>query len=209
MLMYACTSFGQPSDDEIKSFGYLTFYYVDNSDGYNADPLNDDMVQELKDNLNKLNNRNDNYFFFYGCNGDENKTSFNLASFNGSPSLKKYLASPSRESDFNFDKQTIRNYFIEYPVKIKQSVEINMYLSTFAAQRLVNKIEDLPTPLVLANELPIYLNTKSSNELRIKINVFINKEAKELVGEEKIRSSFSFCNKNLGLEYLQPSIVFL
>ena len=199
------------SAQDIKAYNYFTFYYVDNSDGPDADPLNEEMVQELKDNLTKLSMRPDNYFFFYGCNGEESKKANNLTSFNSSATLKKYLSNASRESDFSYDKKEIREYLTEYPVRIKQTAELNIYLSTYAAQRIAKEIEDLPTPLVFMKELPMYLNSNDLKSLKVKLNIYINKEAidDKAFTEEKLKSYFDFCIQQLKLDNYQTEIKFL
>lgn len=192
-----------------KPYTYFSFFYVDNSDGFEADPLNFNMVQLLRDEMNKLNNRSDNFFFFYGCDGDESKTANNLNNFIGSSTMKKYLNNPSRESDYNFDKSSIRNALIDYPVTVKQQIEINIFLSTNAIKQIIAKNEELPTPLYLANELPMYLISDKTKQARLKLNIYINKEAATSVSEAKIRSYFTFCNQFLNNEEITPNISFL
>ncbi len=195
--------------DDARPFNYLTMYFVDNSDGSNANALNNEMVEQLKENLKKLSNRPDNYFYFYGCNGQEQLTSDNLSNFADAPKLKKYLKSPSKESEYSFDKKAIRDHFTEYPVKIKQNIEINIYLSAYAAKRITKEIETLPSPVFFPNELPIYLNISNLKEVNIKIFIFINQEVRDEIGEEKLNKYFNFCNGNLNLEKVQTQIKYL
>lgn len=211
LLLYCSLISFHSFSQDLKAYNYLTFYYVDNSDGPDADPLNDNMAQELKDNLSKLSQRPDNYFFFFGCNGEESKIYNNLSAFIASPNLKKYLANASRESDFTYDKTKIREYFSEYPVKIKQNVEINVFLSTFAAQRLMREVEELPTPILFIKELPIYLNSTDPQSVRVRCNIFINKELIETKPEveNRIKSYFDFCIDEIGLSGYQTTIKYL
>lgn len=195
--------------DDIRSFNYLTFYFVDNSDGSNANSLNSEMVEQLRDNLKKLSNRPDNYFYFYGCNGQEQLTSDNLTSFADAPKLKKYLKNPSKESEYFFDKNAIRDHFTDYPIRIKQNIEINIYLSAYALKRMMKEMETLPSPILIPNELPIYLSISNLKEINFKTNIYINKEVKEEIGEDKIKQYLTFCRENLALDKVQTIINYL
>ena len=168
--------------------------------------MNNEVTEELKTNLGKLVNRPDNYFFLYACNGQEPKISTSLMNLLSGTVLKKYLSKDSKESDYLYDRQQIRDNLVEYPVKIKQNVEINLFLSAYAVKRMMQSIDDLPTPLFIPRELPIYLNGEN---LKIKMNIFINKEAATELGEEKIKSFFSFCSESLGQQKLEPVFTFL
>jgi hypothetical protein len=194
------------SQDDVKIYNNMTFYYLDNSNGYQANEMNYEMTDELKNNLKKLINRPDNYFFLYACNGQEPKMSNNLTNLLEGTTLKKYLAKDSKESDYFFDRQNMRDNLIDYPVKIKQNVEINMYLSAFAIKKIMQNIEDLPTPVLFPHELPVYLN---SSELKIKMNIFINKEAATEIGEEKIKNYFTFCLESLNQQKIITVFSFL
>lgn len=194
------------SQEDIKSFSNITFYYVDNSSGYQADALNLEMTDELKNNLKRLGARPDNYFFFYACNGQEPKISNNLSSLLDGTTLKKYLSKESKESEYSFDKQSLRDNLIEYPVKIKQNVEINLFLSAYAIKNAIKNIDQLPTPVFFPRELPIYLN---ATDLKLKINIYINKEVAQEIGEDAIRNFFSFCSESLNQQKVQPVITFL
>ncbi|MBL0341154.1 MAG: hypothetical protein IPP71_09625 [Bacteroidetes bacterium] len=173
LLSFICElSVAQGSKDEGQEYSYFTMYYIDNSDGSETNSLNDEMVQDLKESLNNLTRRPDNFFFFYGSDGKENKTSTNLTSFLTTPTLKKYLGNPSDEADYSFDKIAIRDYFIENPVKAKQNIEINIYLSAYAVKRMLKEMEDVPATIFLSNELPMYLSTPGGNGARVKIRYF-------------------------------------
>ena len=199
--------------EDAKEYNRITFYYVDNSDGSDANSLSAELIAQLKDNLKKINSKPGDYFFFYGCNGESQVMSSRVGDFADSPSLKKYLANPSRESEYTYDKNTIREYFSEYPIKVKQRVEINIYLSAYAVKRIPKEIETLPTPLFIANELPIYLNIANRKDIVFQTNIYINKEVKEELGEAKINaqinSYFNFCKGNLNLDKSQPQIIYL
>lgn len=199
----------QGSKDEVQEYSYFTMYYVDNSDGAETNALNDEMVQDLKESLNNLTRRPDNYFFFYGSDGRENKTSSNLTSFLSTPTLKKYLGNPSDEADFSFDKISIRDYFTENPVMVKQNIEINIYLSAYAVKRMLKEMEDVPATVFLSNELPLYLGNSENKNVRIKIRYFLNQEAKTLFGEETIRNFITFCSQYLNHQKIISEINYL
>lgn len=199
----------QGSKDEVQEYSYFTMYYIDNSDGSETNSLNDEMIQDLKESLNNLTRRPDNYFFFYGSDGQENKTSSNLTSFLTTPTLKKYLGNPSDEAAYSFDKIAIRDYFTENPVTVKQNIEINIYLSAYAVKRMLKEMEDVPASIFLSNELPMYLGVSENKNARIKIKYFLNKETKELFGEETIRSFITFCIPQLELQKITSEINYL
>lgn len=201
--------FAQGSKNDTQEYSYVTIYFVDNSDGSETNSLNDEMAQDLKESLNNLTRRPDNFFFFYGSDGRENKTSSNLTSFLSTPTLKKYLGNPSDEADYSFDKIAIRDYFTENPVKAKQNIEINIYLSAYAVKRFLKEMEDIPTNIFLANELPLYLMDPENKNTRIKVRYFFNKEVKELFGEDKVRSFVTFCVQQLNLQRTSSEISFL
>src|ERR1035437_4097699 len=91
---------GYAITDDTKPCNYLTFYFVDNSDGNNSNSLDNELVDQLKENLKNLINRSENCFYFYGCNGKEPVFSDNLLSFLGGSKLNKYLKNPSKESEY-------------------------------------------------------------------------------------------------------------
>lgn len=194
--------------EDLKAFNNLTFYYVDNSSGYQADALNLEMTDELKNNLKKLSARPDNYFFFYACNGQEPKISNSLSSLLEGTALKKYLSKESKESEYSFDKQSLRDNLIEYPVKIKQNVEINLFLSAYAIKNAIKNVDLLPTPVFFPRELPIYLNA-SASDLKIKMNIYLNKEVVNELGEDAIKNFFTFCSEGLNQQKIQPVFMFL
>jgi hypothetical protein len=199
--------------EDVKEYNTIIFYFVDNSDGSNANSLSAELIAQLKENLNKKTTKPDDYFFFYGCNAESQLISSRVGDFADSPALKKYLSNPSRESEYVYDKKVIREHFAEYPIKVKQKVEINIYLSAYAVKRIPKEIETLPTPLFIANELPVYLNIVNRKDIVFQTNIYINKEVKEELGEakinEKINSYFNFCKESLNLDKNQPQIIYL
>lgn len=182
------------------TYNNMTFFFVDNSSGFEADALNNDMSEELRNTLNRILNRNDNYFFFYGCNGEDHKATTDLKGFLAGTTLKKYLNKDSKESDYKYDRKILRETMAEYPVKIKQNLEVNIYLSYYAIKRMLKSTEELPSVLFFTRELPIYINSK---DLNYKINVFINKEAVTQFGEATITNFLNFCNDDLRMKSYQ------
>jgi hypothetical protein len=182
------------------SFDNMTYFFVDNSSGYQADALSSEMVDDLKVLLNKIALKNDNCFFFYGCNGQEQKTSFELKGFNTGSTLKSYLNKESKESDYTYDLHVLRESMAEYPVKIKQSLEVYLYLSSYALKRMMKRPSELPPALVFTREIPIYISDK---DLEIKINLFLSKEIVAEIGEQTIKNYFNFCNQNINLKPMQ------
>lgn len=197
--------FGQ-DDGDMKTYSNFTFFYLDNSSGYQADEMNFEMTDALKVNMKKLVGRPDNYFFMYGCNGQEPKISNDLNNLLEGTMLKKYLAKDSKESNYLYDRSAMRENLVEYPVRIKQNVDINLYLSAYAVKRMMKYTDELPTPPLFINEILVYLHNK---ELKVKVNIFINKEIADELGEEKIKNYFTFCSDQLGMQKIQPVFSFL
>jgi hypothetical protein len=183
------------SDKEVKPYNNFTFYYLDNSVGNNTDPISDDLVTTLKINLNKLKARNDNYFLLYACNGNNYRTAYNLNTLLDEKStfLQTYFSKPSKFSDYDFDKKTLRDNISDNPIKIKQNIELNFYLSANAIKNMTNNIDELPTQLLFPREILIYLN--SNQDVRIKINIFTNKTENDAIA--KLKDYFNFCNEEL------------
>ena len=220
-LLYMFGSATAQSGRDGKVYTNLTFFFVDNSDGYNADALNNEMSGALEDHLNRITSRTDNCFFFYGCNGDNYRTSTNLMNFISSAQYKKYLENPSRESDYEFDKGVIRSYFVENDFRVKQTVELNIYLSTYATKRMLDNSTELALPLVFPAELPLYIARSGQSDYTYKVNVFMNQEVREARGqgktpeekikngEDRIRNRFAFGQSLLGNTAFQYEIRFL
>ena len=176
----------------------MTYFFVDNSSGYKADALNEGMLEELKNNLKRMSLKgSDNYFFFYGTDGEEPKSSSNLNSFLNGSTLKSYLNKESKESDNNFDLKMLRQFITDDKVKIKQKVEVYLFLSNNAIKRMVKMPEELPAALFFTREMPIYL---SNNDLETKIFLFANKEIVEDYSEQNLTDFFNFCNKEINLK---------
>ena len=149
---------------EIKSYNNFTFYYLDNSDSYDSDAMNIELTEELKANLSKLKARTDNYFFLYACNGTNYKTQYSLTALTdkGSSFIRQYLARPSKESEYDFDMQTLRENLTDNPIRIKQNVEINLYLSSGAIKKMIQNTDELPTPIFFSREMLNYLNAPNN-----------------------------------------------
>jgi hypothetical protein len=207
-LSLSGTAWSQKGNEAEDSYTYLTMYYVDNSDGAETEALNEGVVSELKESLNNLTKRPDNYFFFYGCDGAESKTSNNLASFINSPALKKYLANPSDEADYVYDKSVLRDYFTENPLLVKQNVEINVFLSAYAVKRMMKSTDDIPPGIFLTNEVKMYVGAIDNKNLKVKMRYYINKEIAPVLGEENIRMFLRFCNTELGIQNVTTDVEF-
>ena len=146
------------------TFNTLTFFYVDNSEGYNSNPENSSLSPELSTEfmkkLNGVSDKPDNYFYLMGCNGDNPKQSNNAKSLLGSEWVKKYLANTSREADYPTERRLLRESFSSYNLKIKKQVDVYLFLSGYAVNQLTKKMEELPTPVFFPREIGIYLNNK-------------------------------------------------
>lgn len=184
----------------MNTFNTLTFFYVDNSEGYNSDPLNSSMSTELGEEfvkkLNGVADKPDNYFYLMGASGENPKQSNNVKSLLGSDWVKKYVGSTSREADYANERMLLRESFSMNKIKIKKQVDIYLFLSGYSIGQVTRKMEELPTPVFFPKELGIYLNNK---EIIFNIYLYTNKEAVEQLTISKIDDYFLFCNSLLGL----------
>lgn len=182
----------------INTFNTLTFFYVDNSEGYNSDPLNSSMNSEVgEEMIKKINgvaDKPDNYFYLMGCNGDNPKQSNNAKSLLGSDWVKKYIGNTSRESDYATERMLLRESFTMNKIKIKKQVDVYLFLSGFAVGQLTKKMEELPTPVFFPKEMGIYLNNK---DIVFNIYLYTNKEAVDQLTLAKINNYILFCNSTL------------
>jgi hypothetical protein len=193
-------------ETDIEPYNTLSFFYIDNSEGSKTEGLNIEMQNKIKERLTETLSKHDNYFLAFTANGDKGKVSANLLTFidNG---IKKYLQKSSNEPDYSSEKQAIREFFNDYPVRIKQSVELNFFLSANSINYLLNEASSLPTPVLIPQELVLYLN---SNQVKMKVNYYSNKEIiTEQLTEEKLKETFEFCSQELKLNRLTYSFTFL
>ncbi len=181
-------------------FNTLTFFYIDNSEGYNSDPLNSSLNAEVGEEfvkkLNGVADKPDNYFYLMGCNGDNPKQSNNAKALLGSDWVKKYLGNTSRESDYATERMLLRETFTLNKIRIKKQVDVYLFLSGFAIGQMIKKIEELPTPVLFTKEMEIYLN---NNDVVFNIYLFTNNEAVEQLTAVKLKNYFLFCNGSLHL----------
>jgi len=182
----------------VKSFNTMTFFYIDNSEGYTSDELNASLnftvTEEFKKRLNAVNSKPDNYFFMLASNGSDIKQSTNANSILDSDWLKKYLSRTSKEADYVIERQSVRDNFSTYPLKIKKEVDFYIFLSAYALNQLPKRLEELPVPIFMPKELPVYLNNPN---LVVNIYIFSNRETIEKLGIGKIKSYFNFSTKDL------------
>jgi len=186
------------------SFDKMTYFFVDNSSGYQADALSTEMVDDIKETLKSIALKNDNYFFFYGCNGKEQKASFEIKSLNTGTTLKSYLYKESKESEYSYDLQTLRENISEYPVRIKQTLDIYLYLSAYSIKRMLKSPDELPPALIFTRELPIYISEK---DLEVKVKLYISKDTSTQFGEKTITDFFNFCNQDINLKSFQFQLI--
>lgn len=208
---YACAQGG--------SYSFLTFFYIDNSTTLDSEPMNDDLVDELSNTVNRVSTKVNNCFYLYGCNGENSVVYTNALS--SSDQLKKYLVRPSRESEYAFDKSNIRAYFEQNPVEIRQSLEVYVFLSVSACNRMINATSELPTPKLLATELPAYIKHPDNQPYSLKVVICIDKdvieklgtgftpEEKSRNGEARLREYFQFGNESIAPESIKYDIKFL
>jgi hypothetical protein len=178
---FAFQSFSQDIMKEQK-YDQLCLFYVDNSSGYDLPALNNDLKDTLNSLLKEQLNVPNTRFYFFGSNGSGPKQNSSLSDIFESDMLVKYLSRPSVDADYQTDKQSIREQFSYYPVKIKQSLEINYFLSSKAIDRLFDDVNMIPTPLVLQNELLLYLH--AGPDIKVRCNIFFNKELVGVDGEQ-------------------------
>jgi hypothetical protein len=73
----------------------------------------------------------------------------------------------------------------------------------------MKEMESLPTPIFLAKEIPLYFTNENLKDMNVKYTYYINKEAKELLGEEQIKRSLNFSNNALNFTSSKFEIIFL
>lgn len=194
------------------TFNYLTLYYVDNSDGYNMDQLNDGQVTHIRESLKTLQRRPDNFFYFYGADGIDAKMSSNLTNLVSAAWLKKYLNNPSRNSENLHNKRALRDYFLNNQVTINQNVEIHIYFSEHSLKKLINDFDSAPLLSFFTGELPYYVNDNPAKRkgLRIKMIYYLSTASKQKLGEEQfIRSYIEFFSSALKLDGISTEIIYL
>ncbi len=188
--------YAQTSD--LKTYNTLTFFYIDNSEGYNSSALNSALNSEVGVEFTKkigaVADKPDNYFMMIGSDGENPKQSTNAKSLRDSEWMRRYLSKTSREAEYGVEKQILRESLTNNPVKIKKEVDVYLFLSGFAMNQLVKKLNEFPTPVFFTKEMNIYLNNKDVN---LNIVVYTNKEVVEKLTVNKIKSYFDFCNANL------------
>ncbi len=192
----------------LKTFNTLTFFYIDNSEGFDSSPLNApinyEVGQEFAKRLNAVADKADNYFLLLGVNGQDPKQSSNAKSLLGSDWVKKYIARTSHEADYGFEKALLRESFSLNPIRIKKEINVYLYLSGYALSQMQKNTEDMPTPLLFPKEIIAYVD---NNNAKINITVVTNKETAEAITPEAIKNKFTFCSiqieqKNIDVEIM-------
>jgi hypothetical protein len=194
-------SFSQEGS-KVTTYNTMSFFYVDNSEDSHAASLNSSMASELKEKVSDKQNNKTNYFYFFASDGS--KSQRNL-SYNPATLLQKalgeYLSRASQDADYDRDKEIVRTSFTEdFPVKIKQSVDVYIFLSSYAVKRMLKEAEQLPFPVTIPKEISLYLNSK---DIKLNVYVYVNKEAATEYGINDIRNCFTFCDSKLNLQYIQ------
>ena len=158
--------------------------------------MSSDLVNTLKINLHKLKGRTENYLLFFASNSNNYKTEYNLNKLVDPNSilLNTYVSRPSKPCDYDFDKKVIRELLTDNPLFIKQSVELNFYLSSNAIKKAINNIDELPLPFLMYNEILSYLQ---GNNFRVKINIYTDNAEYST----ELKKQFTFCNKELNIEF--------
>ena len=184
------------ANTEVSTYNNFTFYYLDNSAGSDNTPMSNDLVNTLKINLHKLKGRTENYLLFFASNSNNYKTEYNLNKLVDPNSilLNTYFSRPSKPCDYDFDKKVIRELLTDNPLFIKQSVELNFYLSSNAVKKAINNIDELPIPFLMYNEILSYLQ---GNNFRVKINIYTDNAEYST----ELKKQFTFCNKELNIEF--------
>ncbi len=184
------------ANTEVSTYNNFTFYYLDNSAGSDYTSMSSDLVNTLKINLHKLKGRTENYLLFFASNSNNYKTEYNLNKLVDPNSilLNTYFSRPSKPCDYDFDKKVIRELLTDNPLFIKQSVELNFYLSSNAIKKAINNIDELPLPFLMYNEILSYLQ---GNNFRVKINIYTDNAEYST----ELKKQFTFCNKELNIEF--------
>ena len=187
---------GQSKD--YKTFNSLTFFYVDNSEGFGNDTLSasisTDAAQEFKKRLFALSDKGENFFLLIGSDGRDPKLSTNVKSLMESEWLKSYFNKTSQEADYGIEKALLREQFVLNPIKIKRSVDVHLFLSSYSISQFQKRLEEFPVPLYFMKELPIYLY---NSDLEFDIHIYCSQEIVYKLGTDKIKNYFNFCSNKL------------
>lgn len=160
------------AQQELTSVNSLTVYYIDNAYTSVYGKLNSDVVQTLRDRVSSMQDDKQDYFLAYMSNGQQGRFSSSEKEFLDNE-LPEFLDRKTRGGSYDWDKQVFREFFQnQFSYKVKQSVELNFFLSAFSVYNVKNKLGDLPSPLTLVNEIPLYLNNPDVN---VKVNYFISR----------------------------------
>jgi CRISPR/Cas system-associated endoribonuclease Cas2 len=195
---------------DLTAVNTLTVYYVDNSQTSVYGKLNTEVIQSLRERVSSLQDDKQDYFLAYLSNGQQGKFSSTEKDFLDRD-LPEFLDRKTRGGNYEWDKQTFREFFLtQFQYKVKQSVELNFYLSAYSIYNLKNKLGDLPSPLSLAGEIPLYLNNP---EVNVKVNYFISKP--DEVTQDKdfnptaITELLDFYIKDIGKGRIRQRVMFL
>ncbi|MFN7846390.1 MAG: hypothetical protein ACK5P4_04140 [Bacteroidota bacterium] len=203
VLFFLCSNIICLAQRSGETYNSMTLFLVDNSSGYKAPSMNEELTEELKSLVGRMSQKSNNYFFFYGANGEEPLNSANAGTLVSGNSLRSYLNKESKESDNLFDLKMLRQFILYDKVVIKQNLEIYLFLSDNAVKRMIKNPDELPSFLLFCKEAQIYLTEK---ELNTKINFFLNKDVVKEFPEKTLTNFFNFCADDINTEKPQYSI---
>jgi hypothetical protein len=138
-------------------------------------------VENLKERIEALKNDETDFFLAYLCIGEESKFSANEEDFLDKL-LPEFLDKKIRNVNYAKDREMFRDFFtVQSSLKVRNSIEINFYLSACSVYNLKNRIVELPAPISLLAEFPIYL---SDNSIQIKVNYFITTPSESVMDND-------------------------
>ncbi len=198
------------NSEELTTVNTLTIYYLDNSQTSVYPKINTEIAQSLRERVSASVDDKQDFFLAFLSNGQMGKFSSNEKEFLDRE-LPEFLDRKTRGSNYDSDKQLFREFFMsQFPVKVKQTVELNFYLSAYAVYNLKNKIGDYPSPISLVSEVPIYLN---NDEINIKVNYFITRPPDATMDKDfnvgSITNLLEFYLNQISKHPVRPKVQFL
>ena len=198
------------SDNDLTTVNTLTIYYIDNAQTSVYPKINTEVAQSLRDRINTSIDDKQDFFLAFLSNGQLGKFSSNEKEFL-ERELPEFLDRKTRGANYDSDKQLFREFFqSQFPFKVKQTVEVNFYLSAYAVYNLKNKIVEIPSPISLISEIPMYLN---NDDVNIKVNYFITRPADATMDKDfnvgSITNMLEFYANQISKRPVKPRIQFL
>lgn len=201
---------GIAQSSRMQSYNYMSFTFADNSEGMGLRSISETLFEETNDELSSLvSNSNDNYFIFFGSNGDEPTISYDANKFNDELIYQKYTNEASEDANPMADRKILREMFVDNPVTIKSRIDCNIFLSAYATRQLLKNCDEMPTPIFFIKELPYLVN--ATDDVILKINFYVSEDWFNSSSEKDSYTVFvklvtNYCSKELNTPNIEVTI---